>query len=100
VEARRRTFQAVLALLAALALALGAVACGGEEEKTSGAEGEYITAGDALYQVQESRLMNPGIRPDDDLLRGQPTLPAKEQYLGVFLIVENESDKPYCLPGT
>lgn len=96
-EARRRPLEALLALLAALLIALALAACG-EEEKTSGDEGEYIKAGDALYQVQISRLMNPGVRPDDALLRGQPTLPADEQYLGVFLTVENEGDEPYTPP--
>lgn len=85
-------------MLAALLLALGAVACGGEEEKTEGAEGEFVNAGEALYQVQLSRLMNPGVRPDNDLLRGQATLPASQQYLGVFLTVENEGDEPYVPP--
>jgi hypothetical protein len=88
----------VLAVLAALVLGLAVVACGGEEEKTEGAEGEFVNAGEALYQVQLSRLMNPGVRPDNDLLRGQPTLPASEQYLGVFLTVENEGDEPYVPP--
>ncbi len=97
-EARRRPVEALLALLAALLIALAVAACGEEEEKTSGNEGEYINAGEALYQVQISRLMNPGVRPDDDLLRGQPTLPADEQYLGVFLTVENEGDEPYVPP--
>jgi hypothetical protein len=97
VEARRRPLEALLALLAALVIALAVAACS-EEEKTSGVEGEYVNAGEALYQVQISRLMNPGVRPDDDLLRGQPTLPADEQYLGVFLTVENEGDEPYVPP--
>lgn len=96
-EARRRPLAALFALLAALLVALAVGACG-EEEKTVGVEGEFINAGEGLYQVQLSRLMNPGIRPDDDLLRGQPTLPAREQYLGIFLTVENEGDEPYVPP--
>jgi hypothetical protein len=98
VEARRRPLEPIFAALAALVIGLAFAACGGEDEKTEGVEGEYITAGDGLYQVQISRLMNPGVRPDDDLLRGQPTLPSSEQYMGVFLIVENEGDKPYTPP--
>ena len=88
----------ILAALAALVIGLAAVGCGSEEEKTEGAEGEFVNAGEALYQVQLSRLLNPGVRPDDDLLRGQATLPANEQYLGVFLTVENEGDEPYVPP--
>ena len=96
-EARRRPFGALLALIAALAIAVAVSACG-EKEKTSGVEGEYIHSGEAVYQVQLSRLMNPEQRPDDDYLRGQPTLSADEQYLGVFLSVKNEGDKGYVPP--
>jgi hypothetical protein len=98
VEARRRPLEPLLALLAALVVALGMAACGGDEEKTSGTEGEYINAGDAVYQVQLSRLMDAGQRPDDDYLRGQPTLTAGQQYVGVFLTVENDGKKAYVPP--
>jgi hypothetical protein len=97
VKARRRPLEALVALLAALAIASGAAACG-KEEATSGKEGEYINAGDAVYQVQLSRLMNPDQRPDDDYLRGQPTLTAGQQYVGVFLTVENDGKKAYVPP--
>ena len=93
----RRPSAAFIALLAALTLAVGVAACG-DEEKTSGAEGEYINVGDALYQVQLSRLLNPDIPPDDDYLRGQPTLGADEQFLGVFLSIENEGKQDYVPP--
>jgi hypothetical protein len=73
-------------------------ACGGEEEKTSGVEGEFINAGDALYQVQLSRLMNQDQPPDDDYLRGQPTLTGGQQYVGVFLTVQNEGKQAYVPP--
>jgi hypothetical protein len=98
VDLRRRPLGALFILLAVLTMALGVIACGKEDEKTEGAEGEYINAGDALYQIQLTRLMNPEQRPDDTYLRGQPALPANEQYLGVFLSVENEGDKDYLPP--
>jgi hypothetical protein len=94
VDPRRRCFAAFLVLLAALAVA----ACGKDEEKTSGTEGEYINAGDAVYQVQLSRLLNQEQRPDDDYLRGQPALTGGQQYLGVFLSVENEGKADYLPP--
>jgi hypothetical protein len=97
VEARRRPLEPLLALSAALLLAFGATACK-EEKSTSGAEGQYINAGDAVYQVQLSRLMNADQRPDDNYLRGQPTLTADQQYVGVFLTVENEGKRPYTPP--
>jgi hypothetical protein len=98
VDPRRRPFAALLVLLAALAIPFVAAACGKDEKKTSGTEGEYINAGDAVYQVQLSRLLNPEQRPDDDYLRGQPALSADQQYLGVFLSVENEGKKDYLPP--
>jgi hypothetical protein len=98
VEARRRPLEPLLALLAALVVAVAVAACGGDEEITSGTEGEYINAGNAVYQVQLSRLMNPDQRPDDDYLRGQPTLTAGQQYVGVFLTVENDGKKAYVPP--
>jgi hypothetical protein len=86
-------------LLAALVIGLVASGCGNNEKKTSGAEGEYIHAGDAVYQVQLSRLLNPNSRPDDDYLQGQPPLPASEQYLGVFMAIENKGKKEYVPPS-
>ena len=77
---------------------LAVAACGKDEEKTSGTEGEYINAGDAVYQVQLSRLLNQEQRPDDDYLRGQPALTGGQQYLGVFLSVENEGMADYLPP--
>jgi hypothetical protein len=98
VEARRRPLEPLLALLAALVVAFAVAACGSEEETTSGNEGQFINAGDAVYQVQLSRLMNSEQRPDDDYLRGQPTPTAGQQYMGVFLTVENDGKKAYVPP--
>ena len=90
-------FPAALLALA-LALSLGLAACGEDEPKTSGAEGEFIEVGDTTYQVQLTRLLNPQQRPDDAYLRAQATLGADETYLGVFLRIENDGDKPYKPP--
>jgi hypothetical protein len=97
VEAKRRPLEALFALLAALVIVLGMTACS-EQKKTSGAEGEFINAGDAVYQVQLSRLMNADQPPDNDYLRGQPTLGAGQQYVGVFLTVENDGKQGYVPP--
>jgi hypothetical protein len=84
---------------AALAATLALAACGAEEDKVEGAEGEFISVGnDVEYQVQLTRLLNPQQRPDDDFIRGQAALPAREVYLGVFLKIENDGDKPYTPP--
>lgn len=91
-----RSRAALLAL--ALALSLAAVGCGEEEPKTSGAEGEFIEVGEVDYQVQLTRLLNPQQRPDDSYLRGQASLPRDENYLGVFLRIENDGDEAYKPP--
>jgi hypothetical protein len=88
--------MAPVALLLALAVAFAA-GCG-EEEKTSGSEGEFINVGDAVYQVQLSRLLNPEQRPDDDYLRGQAPLTGSENYLGTFLTISNGGKAPYSPP--
>jgi hypothetical protein len=88
-----------IALVALLALAgLALPACGGSEERTSGEEGELVHVGDAVYQVQLTRLLNPRIRPDDAYLRGQLAPQGEEQYLGVFLQIKNEGGEDYLPP--
>jgi hypothetical protein len=91
-----RSSAALLALV--LALSLAAAGCGGDEPKTSGAEGEFIEVGDTDYQVQLTRLLNPQQRPDDTYLRTQAPLAQDEAYLGVFLRIENDGDSPYKPP--
>jgi hypothetical protein len=88
----------VAILVALLTLAVAVAAGCGDEEKTSGAEGEFINVGDAVYQVQLTRLLNGEQRPDDDYLRGQPALQAHEDYLATFLTIENEGKTPYSPP--
>jgi hypothetical protein len=91
-----RPSAALLALV--LAMSLVAAGCGNDEPKTSGAEGEFIEVGQTDYQVQVTRLLNPDQRPDDSYLRGQPPLPANEDFLGVFVRIENDGDTPYKPP--
>ena len=55
-------------------------------------------AGEAVYQVQLTRLLNTHIRPDDAYLRGQLPVQGKEQYLGVFLKIKNEGKSDYLPP--
>ncbi len=97
---RVRTLPWLPAALVAAALmtTLALAACGAEENKLEGAEGEFIAVGDADYQVQLTRLLNPEERPDDAFLRGQAELPADEAYLGVFVRIENDGDAPHQSP--
>jgi hypothetical protein len=97
VRSLSRSSAALLALV--IALSLVAAGCGNDEEKTSGAEGEFITVGsDTDYQVQITRLLNPQQRPDDTYLKGQAPVSGDDIYLGVFLRIENDGDKPYQPP--
>lgn len=86
------------AALFALALTLGAAGCG-EEETTHVVEGEPIELGDLSFNVQLTRFLNPEDVGDAEYLEGLP-LPASDQdYLAVFMVVENEGDDPIRLPS-
>jgi hypothetical protein len=84
-------------LLVPLAL-LVVAACGNNETVTDGEEGEFVHAGDAVYQVQLTRMLNPRQRPDSTLIRGQQALPSDETFLAVFMRIRNGGDKPYFPP--
>jgi hypothetical protein len=86
-----------MALISSLAIA--APGCGsGGKLKTEGEEGAFLRAGEAVYQVQLTRRLNPRQHPDDTLLRGQAPVPADEQYLAVFMTIKNQGSKPYLPP--
>jgi hypothetical protein len=91
-----------LLLLVLLASFVAVVAgCGEKEEayKEAKSEGLYLRAGGLKYQIQLSRTLNPRMAPDNEFLRGLPRsekLPGKdEEWFGVWLRVENDSDKPH-----
>jgi hypothetical protein len=94
VSRKNLAFAALLLVLAAAALG----ACGSDDVRTTGEEGEFIDVGPATYQVQLTRLLNPRSRPDDSYLRGQVETTAEEQYLAVFVKIENKGDEPYQPP--
>jgi hypothetical protein len=96
-KSKPRRLAALAAALLASAL-LAASGCGSDEERTSGLEGELVKADDAVYKVELTRLLNPLIRPDDQLLRGQVPPPREEQYLAVFLRIDNEGSEGYRPP--
>jgi hypothetical protein len=94
----RKRLPAIALAVLLLALPLANSACGSTEERTSGDEGQFIHVGEAVYQVQLTRLLNSHIRPDDAYLRGQPATTGNEEYLAVFLRIENKGDAPYQPP--
>jgi hypothetical protein len=89
------------AIAAALCVALlGLVAaCGEDKNETEVVEGEPIELGDLKFTVQLTRFLNPDDNEDSEYVAGQPELPPEEDYLGVFMEIENESDKPQQLPS-
>lgn len=88
-----------LAAVAALTLALGVAACGAEEEEGHVVEGEPIELGDLRFNVQLTRFLNPNDVEDSEYLEGLPAPPLGEDYLGVFMEVENEGDGPATMPA-
>jgi hypothetical protein len=95
---RRR--QLVLPLLAALALtvlALSVSACGYSSDSKDVVEGEVVKLGELKYQVIFSRFLNRNDNEDAAYLVGQPPPPNGSNYFGVFLEVQNKSEKTQTL---
>jgi hypothetical protein len=86
----RRPVAIVLCLLTALAgFAVGGC---GEEEEIEVVEGEPLELGELGYNVQLTRFLNPDDNEDAEYLIGQDPAPPGQSYLGVFMVVENESE--------
>jgi hypothetical protein len=92
----------LITLLAAVLAAAGLSACGKHIDKDARVvraetEGIYLDIGELKYQVQISRAMNPYDTQDKSLLIGVPAdereLAPDETWFGVFLRVQNETDK-------
>src|SRR3954463_11533521 len=88
---------AVLAVV--LVASLVAAGCGSEDQVTEAkTEGIWIDAGPLDYHIQGSRLLEPGLVPDQSYLKGLPkgsTQPSgREVWFAVFLRIENRTDRP------
>ena len=88
----RSRLAPILVLLALLCLAVPLAACG-EEETTEVVEGQPLELGELRYNVAITRFLNADDIEDSGYLVGQPTEPPGKSYLGVFMIVSNESDE-------
>lgn len=95
----------IFAVLALGLLAAGAfTACGSEEETKAGEpqeaeEGEPIEVGELRYNVQITRFLNPDSTEDRAYLRGLPDPPQGEDYLAVFIRIENEGEESERIPS-
>jgi hypothetical protein len=96
----RRTLLPLFALLALLALGVGVSACGYSSDSKEVVEGESMELGELKYNVTFSRYLNPNDTEDAAYLVGQEEPPKDNNYFGVFLEVQNESDEPQTLPST
>lgn len=88
----RRLLRPGLAATVLVAVALPLAACG-EEEELDVIEGEPVELGDLLYNVQITRFLNPNDPEDEAYLRGEPPAAADEEYLAVFMTIDNEGDE-------
>jgi hypothetical protein len=85
----RRALAVAAACAAALPLAAGG--CSSEQTKLSVGEGTPVTLGNLRYTVQISRYLNPSDPEDQAYLQGAPPLRRQDNYLGVFLQIQNQS---------
>jgi hypothetical protein len=90
--------RARLRLAAVLLVAVALLAACGEEEDLDVEEGEPVELGDLRYNVQLTRILNPNDPEDEAYLRGQPDARPDQEYLGVFMTVDNEGDETTELP--
>jgi hypothetical protein len=88
---RRRVAAIALLALAALVLAMTLAACGADEDTAEAAEGEPIEIDGLSYNIQITRFLNPDDTEDSEYLVGQPPATPGTSYLGVFMVIENDS---------
>jgi len=97
--------RAAIALACAALLAVAVGACGEDEEEATGAagaslvnaeavEGEPLDLNELSYNIQITRFLNPDDAADSEYLVGQPPAAPGTSYLGVFMVIENETSEP------
>ncbi len=97
IPGRGRTAALAIALSLAAVL-VGAVGCGEEAEKEV-VEGEPLELDEQRFNVQITRFLNPSDPEDAEYLTGQQLPPpAGQDYLGVFIEIDNEGSEDARLP--
>lgn len=94
---RRKLSTLLLLALAAFSM-LAFAGCGEEEEENHAVEGEPLELGDLSYNVQITRFLNPSNEDDATYLEGLPEAPLGQEYLAVFLRIENEGEELETIP--
>ena len=95
---RTRRLPAILVALIVCAGVLLA-GCGSSNDESQVAEGAPLHLGDMAYNVVITRYLNPNDPEDSAYLKGAPTLPNKDYYLGVFMQIKNNGDKAQVVPS-
>ncbi|TFG71480.1 MAG: hypothetical protein E4H22_04395 [Solirubrobacterales bacterium] len=98
----RRTTRK-LSLLALVLLAPGLIAgCGNsnEEDELHAVEGEPLELGSLLYNVQITRFLNPSDVEDSGYLEGLPDPDAGQDYLAVFMRIQNEGEEAQAIASS
>lgn len=96
----RRRISTIAVLLAALGAA-ALLGCGAEEEEGLHAvEGEPLEVGELRYNVQITRFLNPDQAEDAGYLGDLPAPPLGEDYLAVFIRIQNESEEAQQIPAS
>ncbi len=90
----RARIATIVALAAAGLVLVGGLSACGEEAESEVIEGEPIEVAGLEYNVQITRFLNPDDTSDVEYLVGQPPAPPGTSYLGVFMVIENETDEP------
>ena len=94
-----RTLVRLASLLAIAAIAFSASGCDKDVQRLeSKNEGTRIYLGNAFYQIQISRMLNPKDVEDSYYLEGQPAPAKGDTYFGVFMYVTNEDSEKRVLP--
>ena len=88
------TFALLLLALVALPVLAGC----GDDKETEVNEGEPLELGDLSYNVQITRFLNPSSTEDATYLEGAPPLKEGEQYLAVFMQIDNDGDDEAVVP--
>lgn len=86
------------ALLLLVLVALPVLAGCGNDEETEVNEGEPLVLEDLSFSVQITRFLNPNSTEDAAYLEGAPPLEVGEQYLAVFMQIDNDGDEAAVVP--
>jgi hypothetical protein len=89
---------ATLGLAVLLLAAAPLFAACGEEEELDVIEGEPVELGELRYNVQITRFLNPSDPEDAAYLVGEPAARPDQEYLAVFMTIDNEGDSTAQLP--